>query len=43
VSQADHHIGNLYPGVVDVVLYVHMLSGGTQQANKRVAQDALRR
>ena len=41
VSQADYHIGDLDPGIVDVVLYVDPLPGGSQQAHKGVAQDGV--
>ena len=39
MSQTDHDIGNLDPGVVNVVLHVDMLPGGAQQTHKGVAQD----
>ena len=41
VSEADDHVGDLDPGVVDVVLHVHMLPGSTQQAHKGVAEDCV--
>ena len=41
VGEADHHISDLDPGVVDVVLHVHPLPGGPQQAHKGVAQDGV--
>ena len=41
MQEADHHIGHLHAGVVDVVLHVDFLPGGAQQADKRVAQNCV--
>ena len=36
--EADHHVGDLHAGVVDVVLHLDAAAGAAQQAHKRVAQ-----
>ena len=41
VQKAHHHISHLYAGVVDIVLHVHLVPGGAQQAHKRIAQDCI--
>jgi hypothetical protein len=39
VREADHHVGNLHAGVVDVVLDVDFPAGGAQQADEGIAED----
>ncbi len=41
VQEPDNHIRHLNAGVVDVVLHVDLLSGGAQQAHKRIAEDCV--
>ena len=41
VSQPDDDVGNLDPGVIDVVLHIDSLTGGAEQANKSVTQDGI--
>ena len=41
MQKAHHHIGHLHAGVVDVVLHVHLLPGGAQQAHKGVAENGV--
>jgi hypothetical protein len=41
VQESHHHIGHLHAGVVDVVLHVHLLPGGAQQAHERVAENGV--
>ena len=41
MQKADHHIGNLHAGVVDVILYIDLLARGAQQAHKGVAEDGI--
>src|SRR6266404_3756359 len=41
VEKAHHHVGNLDAGVVDVILYIHVAAGRTQQTYKGVAQDRI--
>ena len=41
VGQPDHHVGNLHPGVVDVVLYIDALPRGAQQTHKGIAEDSV--
>ena len=41
MQESHHHIGHLHAGVVDVVLHVHLLPGGAQQAHERIAQDCV--
>ena len=39
MQKSHHHIGHLNAGIVDVVLHIHLLPGGAQQADKRVTQN----
>ena len=41
MQKSHHHIGHLHAGVIDVILYIHLLPGGAQQAHKRVAQNGV--
>ena len=41
MQKSHHHIRHLHAGVVDVVLHIHFLPGGAQQAHKRVAQNGI--
>jgi hypothetical protein len=41
MQEADHHIGHLHAGVVDVVLHVDFLPGGAQQADEGVAENGV--
>ena len=41
MQKSDDHIRHLHAGVVDVVLHIHSLARGAQQAHKRVAQDGV--
>ena len=41
MQKADHHIGHLDAGVVDVVLHIDLLSGGAQQAHEGVAENGV--
>ncbi len=41
MQKSHHHIGHLHAGVVDVVLHIHLLPGGAQQAHERIAQNGV--
>ncbi len=41
VQEADHDVGNLDAGVVNVVLHVDLVAGGAEQADERVAEDGV--
>ncbi len=41
VQESYDHIGDLDSGVVDVVLYIDLVAGGAEQADKRVAKDGV--
>src|SRR5271157_4099401 len=41
MNKADHHVGHLDSGVVDVVLHIDHMSGGPEQADERVAEDGV--
>ena len=41
VVEADHHVGHLHAGVVDVVLHLHPVPPRAQHAHERVAQHGI--
>jgi len=41
VQKSDNHVGHLHAGVVDIVLHVHLLPGGAQQANECIAKNRI--
>ena len=41
IEKADHHIGQLHAGVVDVVLHLHRMAEGAQQAGDDVAEHGV--
>ena len=41
MQEADHDVGDLDAGVVDVVLHVDFVARGAEQAHERVAEDGV--
>ena len=41
ILEADHHVGDLDAGIVDIILDFHPLADRPQQASKGVAQDGV--
>ena len=41
MDKTNHYIGHLHSGVVNVVLDIHFLPGGAQQADERVTEDGV--
>src|SRR6185312_12956313 len=39
--KANNNVGNLYAGIVDVVLYINRVSSFAQQANEGIAQNRI--
>ncbi len=39
MREANHHIGHLHAGIVDVVLNIHFPASKPQQPDKRVAEN----
>ena len=41
MHEADHHVGHLHAGVVNVVLHRHLRAVRSQQPHKAIAQDSV--
>ncbi len=41
MGEADHHIGHLHSGVVNVILYVNRVAGGPQQPDEGIAENGI--
>ena len=41
MHEADDHVGDLHPGVVDVVLHFDAIAGGAQNVHERVAEHRI--
>ena len=41
MKKPNYHVGNLYAGIVDVVLDIHFPAGKSQQTDERVSQHSV--
>ena len=41
VEKAENHVGDLYSGVINIILHFHVVAGVAQQARESVSQDGV--
>src|SRR5690348_5927097 len=41
MQESHNHVRNLHPGIVDVILNIHVSAGKMQQADKSVSEDGV--